>query len=295
MPDDQRGRFDRLPPESPHPTVRRIGAGSFLEGPDYRVRRSGGTADWLLIHTVAGSGRLRVGTAEALRTQPGDGVLLSPGTVHDYRTEPGVGRWSLLFAHFHPRSEWRPLLHWPLALPGIGRIALGHEADERVRLALGTSARSSLSQVSRPELLAMNALETALLWYDVANPGSPQLDERVQQVIEFIEQHLEQDIDADRLARVAHLSESRTSHLFTEQVGISPLRYLENQRMVLAAQLLEFTGRPVSGIAREVGYLDPLYFSRRFRRFHGCSPSAHRQQTRSRPPDQPHSPPTRPT
>jgi len=46
--------------------------------------------------------------------------------------------------------------------------------------------------------------------------------------------------------------------------------------MGLARELLDTTDRAIASIAREVGYSDPLYFSRQFRRIHGMSPSEYR-------------------
>src|SRR5699024_722191 len=88
------------------------------------------------------------------------------------------------------------------------------------------------------------------------------------------------ELDAAQLAAVAHLSPSRLSHLFTAQVGTSLARYVEAQRLELAARLLEMTTDPVAEVARRAGFRDPLYFSRRFRTLRGVSPSEHRARHR---------------
>jgi AraC family transcriptional regulator, arabinose operon regulatory protein len=71
--------------------------------------------------------------------------------------------------------------------------------------------------------------------------------------------------------------------LFREHLGTSPQRYVERQRVIRATQLLELTARPVAAIAREVGWTDPLYFSQRFARFTGLSPTAYRRRAEGRP------------
>lgn len=280
--DDPAAQRQATPVEVPAPDTGRVLAGELDQDTGYRVRRSRGTEDWLLLHTVGGSGIVRAPDGSGLTTVPGVAVLLRPGTVHDYGTDPAAGAWHLLFCHVHPPATWLALLDWPEAAPGIGRIRLGTEVDGRVRHHLRGAARASRLAVGRPELFALNGIEAALLWYDTQNPRQHQLDERVLRVLEHLDAHLGEDLDVASLAAVAHLSPSRLSHLFTAQVGTSITRYVESQRMELAARLLELTATPIAEVARRAGFRDPLYFSRRFRARRGASPTAHRARHRHR-------------
>ncbi|SFS03928.1 AraC family transcriptional regulator, arabinose operon regulatory protein [Microbacterium sp. cf046] len=253
--------------------------GFFHEGPAYSAWRASGTADFLLIHTTAGAGRLGTAAGE-LAVGPRDAVLLRPGIRHDYATAAGAPMWEFAFAHFHPRAEWMPLLAWPDAAGGIGVIHSDAEAHRRVTGALRRAAGVRYGSAVRTELFGMNALEEALLWLDAQNPLAGRVDERVARVLEHVGAHLADPLDLATLSRVAHLSPSRLTHLFQDQVGISPRRYVERERMLLAGQLLDLTNRSVTAIAGEVGCDDPLYFSQRFRRFAGLSPSAYRERGR---------------
>lgn len=268
--------------ESFVPTVNRVLAGAFDEGPAYTTWRSHGTTDWLLFHTTAGAGRLGTdssdGTADPdVAARPGDTLVIRPGTRHDYGTAPAGGRWAFLYAHFHPRPEWVPLLDWPEAAPGILRLRAEPGIERRIRGCLARAARFRHSSLPRRELLAANALEEALLWCDTQNPRQGRrLDERVLRAVELVDERLPGPVDIEDLAAAATLSVSRFSHLFRQQVGVPPRHYVERQRMLAAAHLLELTQRPVGSIAAEIGFDDALYFSSRFRRVMGLSPSAYR-------------------
>ena len=268
------------PTEVPPPAMGRVLLGELEQDASYRVRRSRGSEDWLLLHTVAGAGIVRGADGTRLTFAPREAALLRPGTLHGYGTDPAAGHWHLLYSHVHPPATWLALLDWPEVAPGIGSIRLGGAVDARVRQALRGAARAARLAVGRPELFALNGLEAALLWYDTQNPRRHQLDERVLAVLEHIDAHLATDLDTAELARVAHLSPSRLSHLFTAQVGTSLARYVEAQRLELAARLLEMTTDPVAEVARRAGFRDPLYFSRRFRTLRGVSPSEHRARHR---------------
>jgi AraC family transcriptional regulator, arabinose operon regulatory protein len=263
------------PAESYVPVVNRISAGALDEGRGYRTWRRAGTDDWLLFHTTAGLGRLGTDHGDVI-ARPGQTVMVRPGTRHDYGVEAVQQHWAFVFAHFHPRSEWLPLLDWPEVAPGILRITAAGDVETRILVALQQAAHHSRSSFEWGELLAFNALEQALLWCDTQNPLRGGLDERIIKVLEMIEQRLPFTITVDDMAGVANLSPSRFSHLFRDQVGLAPRAYLEQQRLTAAARLLERTNRPVGSIASEVGFDDPLYFSTRFRRFAGRSPSEYR-------------------
>ena len=261
--------------ETPHPHVVRLVAGEFTGGADYATWREQGTTDWLLIYTVAGSGRLG-GPAGEIITTAGDAVLLRPHQPHDYATSTHT--WSLAYAHFHPRAEWSPLLDWPVDGGGVGVLHVPGEVRPRVLGGLRSCARSSVGSLAQSELFAVNALESALLWLDTQNPLRGRMDERLIRVMEHIGEHLAGDLAVGALARIATLSPSRLTHLFSATLGIPPQAYVERERLTRAAQLLDSTDRAVGEIARDVGWDDPLYFSRRFSHLHGLSPTAYRRR-----------------
>jgi len=104
------------------------------------------------------------------------------------------------------------------------------------------------------------------------------IPDRLRRVRRHIAGNLHRRIGQEELAGVAGLSNSHFSVIFTRHFGISPVHYLERQRMSLAAFLLADRQIPVFEVAGRVGYSDPLYFSRRFTRHFGKSPRAFRQQ-----------------
>ena len=266
--------------ETMHPSVNRVLCGRLSEGSEYTTWRVRGTTDFLLIHTLSGSGR--VGGADGeLTTGVGDAILLQPNVRHDYGTAIGASHWELAFAHFRPRVDWMPLLGWPLRHGSIGFISTSGELHSRVTRALHKGTRMQADPFERSELFAVNALEEALLWLDSQNPLSTRLDERLLRVVEYVRDHVAEDLTVQRLATVAHLSPSRLSHLFTMQLSATPQQYVERERMLLAQQLLDLTNRPIGEIARQLGWEDPLYFSKRFRHFSGVSPSDYRTTGRS--------------
>jgi AraC family transcriptional regulator of arabinose operon len=273
-----------VPAETATPTVPRVLTGAFAEGPDYATWRSRGTTDWLLVHTIGGRGRFGASDGRPLLVGPGDLVLLRPGVRHDYGTAPGAAGWELQWAHVHPRPDWAPLLDWPETLPGLRHLRLTGEVAQRVQEAWARASALGHGGLAQAELFELNALEAALLWAVTQRPGPRLLDPRLIGVLEDVSARLAEPLTVAGLARRAGLSPSRLTHLFTEQLGVPPMRFVERQRLQAARQLLELTSRPVAEVARAVGYDDPLYFSTRFRRHTGWSPTAHRARSTPAPP-----------
>jgi AraC family transcriptional regulator of arabinose operon len=259
----------------PRPRSVRISGGHFDEGPGYHTYRRSGTTDWLIIHTVGGRGRFGNGRHE-VAALPGHTTLLRPGVVHDYGVEDSEQRWAFVFAHFLPRTAWAPLLAWPEPIRGVRQLHSVGEVEHRIAGCLDDAVRQARGALPNRDEFGLNALEAALLWCDTQNPRRPNLDERVVRAVEYIDRHLAEPLPVAVIARAVNLSTSRIAHLFADQLGTSVIRFVENQRIESAMQLLRLTNRPVHVVATNVGFTDPLYFSTRFRRHTGLSPSQFR-------------------
>ena len=239
--------------------------------------RLGGTKDWLLICTLKGSGLYRFDGGE-YRSRVGDLTLFCPRAFQDFQICPERKEWDIFYAHFLPRAEWLEWLKWPELAPGtmvihLREAALRHRIVRRFRDVAGYSR-------SREESFGLNALEEVLLWCDSVNPqqASSRIDPRVRKAMSFLSSHLAEPFSEERLARTAGLSPSRLRHLFRLQVGSSPRHYLEELRLRRAGDLLALSRRTIGEIAEEVGFMNPFYFTLRFKKYTGENPRAFRQR-----------------
>ncbi len=263
----------------PHRPPLLLVTGHFHETRGYATNRPRGTPDWLLIATVSGAGRFGH-AGGALRALPGDILLTRPDTPHDYGADDDT--WELLWAHFQPRSHWLEWLNWPDAGGGNMRIQLPEPARAAVeRLLLDMhGAASGPGRVAGA--MAMLRLEELLLYCDRFNPLSERskVDGRLRDAMEHAARNLRRKLSVEELAEVAGLSASRLAHLFREQLGTTPQRFVERQRLGRARQLLSFTGMSIKQIADETGFDNPFYFSLRFKRHTGKSPKAFRAEVK---------------
>ncbi|THF82135.1 helix-turn-helix domain-containing protein [Cohnella fermenti] len=92
----------------------------------------------------------------------------------------------------------------------------------------------------------------------------------------FIEEHYPEPLERERLAEFACMSESYFSIMFKKVAGCTASQYITATRIEKAKQLLRSSDMNVSEIAREVGFQDPLYFSRVFSSREGMPPREYR-------------------
>jgi AraC family transcriptional regulator of arabinose operon len=264
---------DVTPHQAPPTPVAPV-TGHFKTRDDYAAWRPAGTGDYLLVYTAAGHGRFASADGQSFETKAGELVLVRPGTHHDYGTPRGR-RWKLLWTHFTPRGDWSDLLDWPVALPGVGRLVGGHGIGPLMhRLHAVATGPDPLR-----DRLAMNALEAVLLACDRINPTRRhwQTDPRLRQVLELIAAKLNQPLTVEGLADAARLSPSRLAHLFRAELGMPIMRYVETRRIERASQLLRMTPLSIKQVAEQVGFASPFYFSLRFKKATGRSPTAYRE------------------
>lgn len=99
---------------------------------------------------------------------------------------------------------------------------------------------------------------------------------QMEDSVRFIRQHYSEDLNRTILAKQTSMSVSHYSLLFKNAVGISPLQFVEKVRIDQAKSMLTSTSKPISEVAKAVGYSDPLYFTRVFTKVTGMAPREYR-------------------
>ena len=111
-------------------------------------------------------------------------------------------------------------------------------------------------------------------------PVSADSFQRIAQTVSYMNEHLNQPLQAAQLAALAHVSLSHYFALFKRCVGCAPIDFFIRLRMRRAAHLLETTTLNIKEIAAALGYDDPFYFSRVFKLVNGIAPSDYRRSRR---------------
>jgi AraC family transcriptional regulator len=99
----------------------------------------------------------------------------------------------------------------------------------------------------------------------------------LRRVLEYVEEHLAEDLRLDVLAGVAGTDRVRFGRAFKAATGVSPHRYVVRRRLDLAARLLRVPdGPPIAEIAYRAGMSSQSHLTTAFRRAYGITPYAYR-------------------
>lgn len=102
----------------------------------------------------------------------------------------------------------------------------------------------------------------------------------LRRAIIYLESNLEHQVSVAQLAREANMSESTLTRWFKKELDATPADYLTRTRLARARSLLIAGKHSISEIALSCGFGSVAYFSTRFKRHFGCSPSVFRRDRR---------------
>ena len=105
---------------------------------------------------------------------------------------------------------------------------------------------------------------------------SAEPDARLARVTAYLRVTLHEPPDYRQLARLANLSYCQLFRLFKSHLGRSPQQFIEQERLDYAKRLLTLNRLSIKEVAAQVGFANQLYFSRRFQKATGLSPTQYR-------------------
>jgi len=262
-----------------HPLLRGLmptDAGAYPHAAGHYVERENGAAGAVLLVCMAGAGWVRWKGREQ-RLEAGGVALLPPAEAHAYGADDD-DPWSLDWTHFAGDEAVR----WREAVLGRNPESVCLELPSRLASSLGLARVYERLEAGyhEPQLLAASA---ALRWSLAElvrlrhRPGNiPTVVEAVDATAAWMREHLELRISLEHLAERASLSVSHYSAMFRQRFGFAPIDWLIRQRIQRACQLLDTTGEKIEAVGQAVGFSDPYYFSRIFRRVMGVPPRRYR-------------------
>lgn len=100
----------------------------------------------------------------------------------------------------------------------------------------------------------------------------------MEESVHYFNENFSQDILIEEYAKSRHMSISWFIRCFKNYMGMPPMQYITSIRMNKAKELLKSTDYAIQEISSLVGYENPLYFSRIFKKQTGKSPMQYRKE-----------------
>jgi transcriptional regulator GlxA family with amidase domain len=179
----------------------------------------------------------------------------------------------------HPSTRWHAERGFVVAGPDQ-RILMAGSGTVWHTLVLALIARfagpEDAMQVARINLLELNA--TSPVAYASLTAGGTAGDPLVAECQVWAASNYSLESPVARMVALSGLAERTFKRRFTLATGMSPLDYIHRLRLEEAKQMLEAGNEPVEAIALEVGYQDPSFFTRLFRREVALTPAQYRRR-----------------
>jgi AraC family transcriptional regulator len=133
---------------------------------------------------------------------------------------------------------------------------------------MGRLYAESLAQVLAIHLLHHYSTYTQ----PIASQDRSLTRKQLQQAINFIHTHLDQDLSLTELASIINITPTYFASLFKRSMGISPHQYVIQQRVEKARLMLKKTDLAIADIALQVGFSSQSHLTQQFKRLTGVTP-----------------------
>lgn len=216
---------------------------------------------WELVYCTSGHGAFSFQEGQGLAYRAGELVAIPPRQAHTNSSAEG-------FTNIYLNLQDATLPH--------GDAFKVTDEDGALLQAL-TAAQAYWASGKVKGELVLGALGELIASYVIAFRSNHEYSEQVERIRrEILENHLKPEFALDEFIHSLPFHYDYLRKLFKKEMGMSPLEYMTGLRMKNAERLLSTVyanGCAISEIAHMCGYENPLYFSRVFRKYHGCSPT----------------------
>ena len=233
---------------------------------------SGGSKHSSFIYIVEGNLTINAG-ADKLSLHRGDLFYIPEGVRYTaiWEGEPHVEYYNL---NVLSNSYDSSLSSGGFALQRIAELSVDETLDEIKRI---FSLMQTEERVKKIEALGLYYAFYAKA-FPLLEAAEPQKYSPVLiKATEYIEQNYAENFSVADLASVCFVSESRLHHIFTEKLGLTPIKYRNQIRVERAAHDLRSTALPIEAISSRHGFNSPTYFREIFKEYSGLTPKEYRK------------------
>lgn len=242
----------------------------------YRIRKEGSSQN-ILLYCVSGEGWISI-DGKRVVVKANQYFIIPQKTAHSYGSNKHTP-WTIYWVHF----------------AGTNASLFANTINEA-----GSIRPSDISRINERNLLFEEMIQNLEMGFSIDNityanvcllhylssfrylsqyrqiQKEKEMD-MVERSIRFMRENISQTISLEELAQNVDLSKSHFSMAFKTKTGRTPLDYLIHLKIQKACQLLDNTNLKINEISVKVGYEDPYYFSRLFKKIMDTSPIIYRK------------------
>jgi AraC family transcriptional regulator of arabinose operon len=256
------------------------GLGYYPRAKGHYTYRKKGLPENFLFYCVDGHGWYKIGD-KRFEVGPNEFFILPQHTEHAYgSTEEHP--WSIYWMHFGgsllPNFNAMPVVQQHFKPQAVRNSSDMESIFSRIYKTLELGYSIDNLQFAN---MCLSHFITLFIYNEkhFMTPVSDRTD-CIDSAILFMQEHINENITLNELSHRYNYSPSRFSSLFKQKTGYAPIDYFIQMKMQKASQHLGITDKSIKDIALSMGFDDPYYFSKRFTKVMGLSPSKYRSVTK---------------
>ena len=252
------------------------GLGYYPKAEGHYTYRKKGLTENFLFYCVDGYGWYKIGDKQ-YKVSPNEFFILPQNTEHAYGSQEN-NPWSIYWIHFG--GEGLPYFNNMHAVQNHFKPTYVKSSNDLFSLFSKMYKTLELGY-SIDNLMFANMCLSHFLGLFVYNGKHYSVEDSaktdcIDSAILYMQEHINENISLSDLSKHYNYSASRFSNLFKLKTGYAPIDYFIQMKMQKASQQLDFTDYSVKHVAMSLGFDDPYYFSRRFSKIIGLSPTKYR-------------------
>ena len=248
--------------------IRNIVGGN-LKGNTENIRHIKSLPCLSVVQSVHGHYEISLNGGKPCATEEGGAFVAPAGTSQNILHHNGAegymeAQWVFMNIIVNDLFEFEDLFDVPLLL----------SADAREELSESISTIGNDPNICKKYAAAYRLTDLVLAHTSMKNTV---YDHSAILLRKYIAEHCGEKITNEALANVAICSVPHLYRIFQKNFHLSPRNYIKKIRIEKASVLLENSSRSVAEISEEVGFEDPVYFSKLFKEHYRLSPKKYRE------------------
>ena len=260
--------------------------GYFPHAEYHYIDRPAGTDEFILIYCIKGKGWYSLGGGKRFEVGAHQFFILPPHVAHQYGASEHQP-WHIYWVHFKGEKA-AAIYEWLQGLKSITSSESSRKTDrttlfdEMLNVLEGHTDSDSICYVN----MAFSQLMASFLFVDFYREakypsGKSENISFISKATHYLNDHIEERLTIRDMATHLGYSESHFYRLFYEQTKYAPMTYFMHLKVNRACYYLSGTRLQVNQIAMKLGFDDPYYFSRFFKKMTGLSPKEYRNREHS--------------